>query len=187
MPFGGVPGLPSTMTFGRGGRLWVRRLIWGFGTCIVIWQVLMTFTQRESCGKCVPCASEHGTMVRFSKGLRRQAELADLDKLRRSAARSEEVTLCLVPRPESCAHYLIFARIIATQGQTSRRTCRKRTTGSIGYPGMHRSNAASRYARRRNQRPRSTAPTWTRQVSSAARAIICRFDAIAGDAIVIES
>jgi len=66
------------------------------GTCIVdMAKYFMTFTQRESCGKCVPCRVGTRHMVEILERVcDGKAELADLDKLETLGRTVKNGSLC---------------------------------------------------------------------------------------------
>ncbi len=167
-------------------------------TCIVdTAKYFLSFTQQESCGKCVPCrvGTRHLVQIleRICKG---RAELADLARLEHLAQAVKSGSLCglgqTAPNPvlsslkyfrdEFLAHAkdrrcpaavcrdLVVYRIIkekCTGCQSCVRVC---PTGAITGP---------------RSEPHNLDPDKCIKCRSCYE--ICRFDAVAGDAIVIES
>jgi NADH-quinone oxidoreductase subunit F len=167
-------------------------------TCIVdTAKYFLSFTQQESCGKCVPCRVGTRQLVqileRICKG---KAELADLARLEHLAQAVKGGSLCglgqTAPNPvlsslkyfrdEFLAHVkdkrcpaavcrdLVVYRIIkekCTGCQSCVRVC---PTGAITGP---------------RSEPHNLDPEKCIKCRSCYE--VCRFDAVAGDAIVIES
>jgi NADH-quinone oxidoreductase subunit F len=167
-------------------------------TCIVdMAKYFMTFTQRESCGKCVPCRVGTRHMVEIlEKVCDGKAELADLDKLEKLGQTVKSGSLCglgsTAPnpaltslkyfRPEFIAHVkdkrcpavscknLVIYRVIANKCTGCQRCVRVCPTGAITGPRSEPHNLDQ-----------------SKCIKCRSCYEICRFDAIAGDAIIIES
>ena len=168
------------------------------GTCIVdMAKYFMTFTQRESCGKCVPCRVGTRHMVEILERVcDGKAELADLDKLEKIGRTVKNGSLCALGssapnpalttlkyfRPEFIAHVkdkrcpavtcknLVVYRVIPGKCTGCQRCVKVCPTGAISGP---------------RSEPHNLDPTKCIKCRSCYE--VCRFDAIAGDAIVIES
>jgi NADH:ubiquinone oxidoreductase subunit F (NADH-binding)/(2Fe-2S) ferredoxin len=167
-------------------------------TCIVdTARYFLTFTQSESCGKCVPCrvGTRHlaGLLEKVCQG---KAELADLDKLERLGQTVKMGSLCglgaTAPNPaltslkyfrsEFIAHVkdkrcpavvckdLVLYRIIRDKCTGCQRCVKVCPTGAITGPRSEPHNLDK-----------------SKCIKCRSCYEICRFDAIAGDAIVIES
>lgn len=78
-------------------------------TCMVeVARFFMSFTQRESCGKCVPCREGTKRMLEIlEKIVDGKGELEDLDRLEELAEMVKSMALCGTgqERPASCAEY----------------------------------------------------------------------------------
>lgn len=178
---------------GSGGLIVLDR-----NTCIVdTAKYFLSFTQAESCGKCVPCrvGTRHlvGILERISAG---GGQLADLAALERLALVVKRGSLCglgqTAPNPvltalryfraEFLAHIvdrrcpaavcreLVRYRIIKDKCTGCQRCVKICPTGAITGP---------------RSEPHNLDPAKCIKCRSCYE--ICRFDAIAGDAIVIES
>ena len=167
-------------------------------TCIVdMAKYFLDFTQRESCGKCVPCRVGTRHLVKLlEKICDGQGELADLDKLEKLGRTIKNGSLCglgsTAPNPaltslkyfrsEFIAHVrdkrcpavvcknLVSYRIIAGKCTGCQRCVSVCPTGAITGP---------------RSEPHNLDPSKCIKCRSCYE--ICRFDAIAGDAIIIES
>jgi NADH:ubiquinone oxidoreductase subunit F (NADH-binding)/NAD-dependent dihydropyrimidine dehydrogenase PreA subunit/(2Fe-2S) ferredoxin len=167
-------------------------------TCIVdMAKYFMTFTQHESCGKCVPCRVGTRHMVEIlEKVCDGKAELSDLDKLEKLGQVVKNGSLCglgaTAPnpalsalkyfRPEFIAHVrdrrcpavtcknLVTYRVVASKCTGCQRCVKVCPTGAITGP---------------RSEPHNLDPSKCIKCRSCYE--VCRFDAIAGDAIVIES
>ncbi len=168
------------------------------GTCIVdMAKYFMTFTQRESCGKCVPCRVGTRHMVEILERIcDGKAELADLNKLEKLGRTVRNGSLCglgaTAPnpalsalkyfRPEFIAHVkdhrcpavtcksLVVYRVIPSKCTGCQRCVKVCPTGAISGPRSEPHNLDQ-----------------TKCIKCRSCYEVCRFDAIAGDAIVIES
>ncbi len=168
------------------------------GTCIVdMAKYFMTFTQRESCGKCVPCRVGTRHMVEILERVcDGKAEASDLDKLEKLGKTVKNGSLCALGssapnpalttlkyfRPEFIAHVkdhrcpavtcknLVTYRVIPGKCTGCQRCVKVCPTGAISGP---------------RSEPHNLDPTKCIKCRSCYE--VCRFDAIAGDAIVIES
>jgi NADH-quinone oxidoreductase subunit F len=178
---------------GSGGLIVLDR-----NTCIVdTAKYFLNFTQAESCGKCVPCRVGTRHLVdildRISRG---KGEIADLDRLERLARVVKAGSLCglgqSAPNPvltalkyfraEFLAHIvekrcpaavcrdLVVYRIIIEKCTGCQRCVRACPTGAITGPRAE---------------PHNLDPAKCIKCRSCYE--ICRYDAVAGDAIVIES
>ncbi len=167
-------------------------------TCIVdTAKYFLDFTQKESCGKCVPCRVGTRHLVKILERIcDDRGELADLDKLEKLGRTIKSGSLCglgsTAPnpaltslkyfRPEFIAHVrdkrcsavvcksLVNYRILpgkCTGCQLCVKVC---PTGAITGP---------------RSEPHNLDPSKCTKCRSCYE--ICRFDAIAGDAILIES
>ncbi len=167
-------------------------------TCIVdTAKYFLDFTQKESCGKCVPCRVGTRHLVKILERIcDGRGELADLDKLEKLGRTIKSGSLCglgsTAPnpaltslkyfRPEFIAHVrdkrcsavvcksLVNYRILpgkCTGCQLCVKVC---PTGAITGP---------------RSEPHNLDPSKCTKCRSCYE--ICRFDAIAGDAIIIES
>ncbi len=167
-------------------------------TCIVdTAKYFLDFTQKESCGKCVPCRVGTRHLVKILERIcDGRGELADLDKLEKLGRTIKSGSLCglgsTAPnpaltslkyfRPEFIAHVrdkrcsavvcksLVNYRILpgkCTGCQLCVKVC---PTGAITGP---------------RSEPHNLDPSKCTKCRSCYE--ICRFDAIAGDAILIES
>jgi NADH:ubiquinone oxidoreductase subunit F (NADH-binding)/NAD-dependent dihydropyrimidine dehydrogenase PreA subunit/(2Fe-2S) ferredoxin len=167
-------------------------------TCIVdMAKYFLSFTQKESCGKCVPCRVGTRHMVDIlEKICDGKADLSDLDKLERLGQTVKNGSLCglgaTAPnpaltslkyfRPEFISHVkdkrcpaiacknLVVYRIISGKCTGCQRCVRVCPTGAISGP---------------RSEPHNLDPSKCIKCRSCYE--ICRFDAIAGDAIIIES
>ena len=167
-------------------------------TCIVdMTKYFMDFTQRESCGKCVPCRVGTRHMVEIlQKVCDGKAELADLDKLEKLGQTVKNGSLCALGgtapnpaltslkyfRPEFISHVkdkrcpavtcknLVIYRVIAGKCTGCQRCVKVCPTGAITGPRSEPHNLDQ-----------------SKCIKCRSCYEICRFDAIAGDAIVIES
>jgi NADH-quinone oxidoreductase subunit F len=168
------------------------------GTCIVdMAKYFMTFTQRESCGKCVPCRVGTRHMVEILERVcDGKADFSDLDKLEKLGRTVKNGSLCALGssapnpalttlkyfRPEFIAHVkdhrcpavtcknLVVYRVIPSKCTGCQRCVKACPTGAISGP---------------RSEPHNLDPTKCIKCRSCYE--VCRFDAIAGDAIVIES
>jgi NADH-quinone oxidoreductase subunit F len=167
-------------------------------TCIVdMAKYFMTFTQRESCGKCVPCRVGTRHMVEILERVcDGKADFSDLDKLEKLGRTVKNGSLCALGssapnpalttlkyfRPEFIAHVkdhrcpavtcknLVVYRVIPGKCTGCQRCVKVCPTGAISGP---------------RSEPHNLDPTKCIKCRSCYE--VCRFDAIAGDAIVIES
>jgi len=167
-------------------------------TCIVdMAKYFMSFTQKESCGKCVPCRVGTRHMVEIlEKICDGKAELADLDKLEKLALTVKNGSLCALGgtapnpalstlkyfRPEFISHVkdkrcpavscknLVIYRVIPGKCTGCQRCVKVCPTGAISGPRSEPHNLDQ-----------------SKCIKCRSCYEICRFDAIAGDAIVIES
>jgi NADH:ubiquinone oxidoreductase subunit F (NADH-binding)/NAD-dependent dihydropyrimidine dehydrogenase PreA subunit len=167
-------------------------------TCIVdTAKYFLGFTQKESCGKCVPCRVGTRHMVKLlEKICGGRGELADLDKLEKLGRTIKSGSLCglgaTAPNPaltslkyfrsEFIAHVkdkkcpavvcksLVNYRVVAGKCTGCQRCVSVCPTGAITGP---------------RSEPHNLDPTKCIKCRSCYE--ICRFDAIAGDAIIIES
>jgi NADH:ubiquinone oxidoreductase subunit F (NADH-binding)/(2Fe-2S) ferredoxin len=167
-------------------------------TCIVdMAKYFLGFTQKESCGKCVPCRVGTWHMVKILEKITDgQAELADLEKLERLGKTIKSGSLCglgqTAPnpaltslkyfRPEFISHVkdkrcpaiscknLVVYRIIPGKCTGCQRCVKVCPTGAISGPRSEPHNLDQ-----------------SKCIKCRSCYEICRFDAIAGDAIVIES
>jgi NADH-quinone oxidoreductase subunit F len=167
-------------------------------TCIVdTAKYFMSFTQKESCGKCVPCRVGTRHMVEIlEKICAGTAELSDLDKLEKLGRTVGSSSLCglgsTAPNPaltamkyfrsEFISHIkdkrcpavvcksLVAYRIIPNKCTGCQRCVKVCPTGAISGPRSEPHNLDV-----------------SKCIKCRSCYEICRFDAIAGDAIVIES
>jgi NADH-quinone oxidoreductase subunit F len=167
-------------------------------TCIVdMAKYFMSFTQKESCGKCVPCRVGTRHMVEIlEKICDGKAELSDLDKLEKLAYTVKNGSLCglgsTAPNPalstlkyfrsEFISHIkdkrcpavtcknLVIYRVIPGKCTGCQRCVKVCPTGAISGPRSEPHNLDQ-----------------SKCIKCRSCYEICRFDAIAGDAIVIES
>jgi NADH-quinone oxidoreductase subunit F len=167
-------------------------------TCIVdMAKYFMSFTQKESCGKCVPCRVGTRHMVEIlEKICDGKADLSDLDKLEKLALTVKNGSLCglgaTAPNPalstlkyfrsEFISHVkdkrcpavycknLVVYRIIPGKCTGCQRCVKVCPTGAISGPRSEPHNLDQ-----------------SKCIKCRSCYEICRFDAIAGDAIIIES
>ncbi|MFZ2055611.1 MAG: NADH-ubiquinone oxidoreductase-F iron-sulfur binding region domain-containing protein [Candidatus Aminicenantales bacterium] len=167
-------------------------------TCIVdTAKYFLGFTQKESCGKCVPCRVGTRHMVKLlEKICDGRGELADLEKLEKLGKTIKSGSLCglgsTAPNPvltslkyfrsEFISHVkdkrcpavvcksLVSYRIVAGKCTGCQRCVSVCPTGAITGP---------------RSEPHNLDPSKCIKCRSCYE--ICRFDAIAGDAIIIES
>jgi NADH-quinone oxidoreductase subunit F len=167
-------------------------------TCIVdTAKYFLGFTQKESCGKCVPCRVGTRHMVKLlEKICDGRGELADLEKLEKLGRTIKNGSLCALggtaPNPaltslkyfrsEFIAHIkdkrcpavvcksLVNYRVIAGKCTGCQRCVSVCPTGAITGPRSEPHNLDR-----------------TKCIKCRSCYEICRFDAIAGDAIIIES
>jgi NADH:ubiquinone oxidoreductase subunit F (NADH-binding)/NAD-dependent dihydropyrimidine dehydrogenase PreA subunit/(2Fe-2S) ferredoxin len=167
-------------------------------TCIVdTAKYFLGFTQKESCGKCVPCRVGTRHMVKIlEKICSGKGELSDLEKLERLGRTVKNGSLCglgsTAPNPvltslkyfrsEFISHVrdkrcpavvckdLVSYRIIPNKCTGCQRCVSVCPTGAITGP---------------RSEPHNLDPSKCIKCRSCYE--ICRFDAIAGDAIIIES
>jgi NADH-quinone oxidoreductase subunit F len=167
-------------------------------TCIVdMAKYFLGFTQKESCGKCVPCRVGTWHMVKILEKITDgKGELADLEKLERLGTTIKSGSLCglgqTAPnpaltslkyfRPEFVSHVkdkrcpaiscknLVIYRIIPGKCTGCQRCVKVCPTGAISGPRSEPHNLDQ-----------------SKCIKCRSCYEICRFDAIAGDAIVIES
>jgi len=167
-------------------------------TCIVdTAKYFLGFTQKESCGKCVPCRVGTRHMVKLlEKICGGRGELADLDKLEKLGRTIKSGSLCglgaTAPNPaltslkyfrsEFIAHVkdkkcpavvcksLVNYRVVAGKCTGCQRCVSVCPTGAITGPRSEPHNLDR-----------------TKCIKCRSCYEICRFDAIAGDAIIIES
>lgn len=167
-------------------------------TCIVdISRFFLSFTQSESCGKCVPCRVGIRHMVNILEKIAAgKGTEADLDKLERLATRIKQGSLCglgqTAPNPVLTALRYFRAEFIAhvVDQRCPAVVCRElitfriipdRCTGCQMCVKVCPTNAIIG--------PRSEPHNLDQSKCIKCRSCyeICRFDAVAGDAIVIAS
>jgi len=167
-------------------------------TCIVdMAKYFMTFTQRESCGKCVPCRVGTRHMVEILERIcDGKADFSDLDKLEKLGRTVKNGSLCglgaTAPnpalsalkyfRPEFIAHVkdrrcpavtcknLVVYRVVPSKCTGCQRCVKVCPTGAISGPRSEPHNLDQ-----------------SKCIKCRSCYEVCRFDAIAGDAIIIES
>jgi len=167
-------------------------------TCIVdMAKYFMTFTQRESCGKCVPCRVGTRHMVEILERIcDGKADLSDLDKLEKLGRTVKNGSLCALGssapnpalstlkyfRPEFISHVkdrrcpavtcknLVVYRVIPGKCTGCQRCVKVCPTGAITGPRSEPHNLDQ-----------------SKCIKCRSCYEVCRFDAIAGDAIVVES
>ena len=167
-------------------------------TCIVdMAKYFMGFTQKESCGKCVPCRVGTRHMVEIlEKVCDGKADLSDLDRLEKLGHTVKNGSLCALGgtapnpalsslkyfRPEFISHVkdkrcpavscknLVVYRVIAGKCTGCQRCVKVCPTGAITGPRSEPHNLDQ-----------------SKCIKCRSCYEICRFDAIAGDAIIIES
>jgi NADH-quinone oxidoreductase subunit F len=167
-------------------------------TCVVdMAKYFLGFTQKESCGKCVPCRVGTLHMVRILERITDgKGELADLERLERLGQTIKKGSLCglgqTAPNPaltalkyfrsEFIAHIkekrcpaiscrnLVVYRIIPGKCTGCQRCVKVCPTGAISGPRSEPHNLDK-----------------SKCIKCRSCYEVCRFDAIAGDAIVIES
>ena len=167
-------------------------------TCIVdTARYFLSFTQSESCGKCVPCRVGTGHLVGILDAIcEGRGELADLERLERLAREIKASSLCglgqTAPNPvlsslkyfrdEFVEHIvdrrcraavcrdLVVYRVLPDRCTGCERCVAVCPTGAITGP---------------RSEPHNLDPEKCIKCRSCYE--VCRFDAIAGDAIVIES
>ena len=73
-------------------------------TCMVeVARFFMSFTQRESCGKCVPCREGTKRMLEILERIvAGQGELEDLDRLEELASMVKTMALCGLGKSACC-------------------------------------------------------------------------------------
>ena len=167
-------------------------------TCIVdMAKYFMGFTQKESCGKCVPCRVGTRHMVEIlEKVCDGKADLSDLDRLEKLGHTVKNGSLCglgaTAPNPAlsslkyfrsefishikdkrcpavSCKNLVVY-RVIAGKCTGCQRCVKVCPTGAITGPRSEPHNLDQ-----------------SKCIKCRSCYEICRFDAIAGDAIIIES
>lgn len=167
-------------------------------TCIVdTAKYFLSFTQAESCGKCVPCRVGTRQLVEIVKKIcRGKGEIADIDKLEKLGGVIKNASLCglgqTAPNPvltalkhfreEFRAHILekrcpavvcrdlVVYRILKEKCTGCQRCVQVCPTGAITGPRSEPHNLDA-----------------DKCIKCRSCYEICRFDAIAGDAIIIES
>jgi NAD-dependent dihydropyrimidine dehydrogenase PreA subunit len=167
-------------------------------TCIVdMAKYFMTFTQQESCGKCVPCRVGTRHLVEILERIcEGKAELSDLEKLEKLSETIKAGSLCQLggtaPNPalstlkyfrsEFIAHVkdkrcpaavckdLVIYRIVEDKCTGCQRCVGVCPTGAITGPRSEPHNLDQEKC-----------------IKCRSCYEICRFDAVAGDAIMIES
>ncbi len=167
-------------------------------TCVVdLAKYFMTFTQKESCGKCVPCRVGARHMVEILERIcEGTAEISDLDKIEKLGRTVKNGSLCglgaTAPnpalstlkyfRPEFISHIkdkrcpavtcknLVIYRIVAAKCTGCQRCVKGCPTGAITGPRSEPHNLDQ-----------------SKCIKCRSCYEVCRFDAIAGDAIMIES
>jgi NADH:ubiquinone oxidoreductase subunit F (NADH-binding)/(2Fe-2S) ferredoxin len=167
-------------------------------TCIVdMAKYFLTFTQRESCGKCVPCRVGTRHMVEILERIcDGKADFSDLDKLEKLGRTVKNGSLCglgtTAPnpalsalkyfRPEFISHVkdkrcpavtcknLVVYRVVPSKCTGCQRCVKVCPTGAITGPRSEPHNLDQ-----------------SKCIKCRSCYEVCRFDAIAGDAIIIES
>ena len=73
-------------------------------TCMVeVARFFMSFTQRESCGKCVPCREGTKRMLEILERIvNDEGEMEDLDRLEELAKMIQSMALCGLGRVRRC-------------------------------------------------------------------------------------
>ena len=167
-------------------------------TCIVdTARYFLSFTQAESCGKCVPCRVGTGHLVGILEGIcAGRGELADLDRLERLARVIKASSLCGLGQtaPNPVLSSLKYFRDEFVEHIVDKRcraaVCRDLVVYSIvpgRCTGCQRCVAVCPTGAITG--PRSEAHNLDPEKCIKCRSCyeVCRFDAIAGDAITIES
>ena len=167
-------------------------------TCIVdTARYFLSFTQAESCGKCVPCRVGTGHLVAILDAIcAGRGELADLDRLERLARVIKASSLCglgqTAPNPVLSA--LKYFRDEFVEHVVDKRcraaVCRDLVVYSIvpgRCTGCQRCVAVCPTGAITGPRAEPHNLDAEKCIKCRSCYEVCRFDAIAGDAIVIES
>ncbi len=167
-------------------------------TCIVdTARYFLSFTQAESCGKCVPCRVGTGHLVAILDAIcAGRGELADLDRLERLARVIKASSLCglgqTAPNPVLSA--LKYFRDEFVEHIVDKRcraaVCRDLVVYSIvpgRCTGCQRCVAVCPTGAITGPRAEPHNLDAEKCIKCRSCYEVCRFDAIAGDAIVIES